>query len=70
MAKINLRFVAQQQEMPENDGTFYAVRDRAYTPLAAVHNAGFPQLTEGQKPITVTLDEDGIPWVLQGINDL
>ncbi len=70
MSKIDLRFVAQQHEMPENDGTLYAIRDGTYTPLAAVHNAGFPQLAEGQKPITITLDEDGIPWVLQGLNDL
>ena len=70
MPKISLRFVARQQEMPENDGVFYAVRDGAYAPIAAILNAGFPQLAEGQKPITVTLDEDGIPWVLQGVNDL
>jgi hypothetical protein len=68
--KIDLRFVEGQQEMPGNDGVLYAVRNGAYVPLTAVRSAEFPQLAEGQKPISVTLDEDGIPWILQGVNDL
>ena len=67
--RIDSRFIDGQLPIPPSDGNYYAVRDKAYVPIAytAPPESWAPQIDEGQE-IVIVLGEEMIPHSIRGTN--
>ena len=67
--QIDSRFIDGQLPMPPNDGNYYAVKDKAYVPIAYTDppESWAPQIEEGQE-IIIVLGEEMIPYSIRGTN--